>query len=114
MQAASDIFLGWSSAAGFHYYFRQLWDMKGSADTSEMGKNRMHNYAFGCGWTLARAHARSGDRIATGAYLGKGESFDDAIVEFGVCYADQAERDYEKFMGAAASGRIELDTSVNK
>ena len=114
MQAASDIFLGWSSADGFHYYFRQLWDMKGSVDTSEMGKSRMHNYAFGCGWTLARAHARSGDRIATGAYLGKGERFDDATAEFGVRYADQAERDYEKFMAAAANGRIELDTSVNK
>jgi uncharacterized protein (DUF2252 family) len=114
MQAASDIFLGWGSADGYHYYFRQLWDMKGSLETSEMGKSRMTNYAFGCGWTLARAHARSGDRIATAAYLGKGEAFDDAIAEFGMRYADQAERDYDTFMAAAADGRIELDTSVNK
>ena len=114
MQAASDIFLGWSSTEGYHYYFRQLWDMKGSIDTTAMKKSDMKNYAYACGWTLARAHARSGDRIAIGHYLGKSETFDEAMAEFAVRYADQAESDYAKFMEAANGGRIELDTSVNK
>lgn len=114
MQAASDIFLGWSSTEGYHYYFRQLWDMKGSIDTTTMKKSDMKNYAYACGWTLARAHARSGDRIAIGHYLGKSETFDEAMAEFAVRYADQAESDYAKFMEAANGGRIELDTSVNK
>jgi uncharacterized protein (DUF2252 family) len=114
MQAASDIFLGWSSAEGYHYYFRQLWDMKGSIDTTTMKKSDMTDYAVACGWTLARAHARSGDRIAIGRYLGKSENFDEAMAEFAVRYADQAESDYAKFMEAANGGRIELDTSVNK
>jgi predicted alpha/beta hydrolase len=114
MQAASDILLGWSSIGGYHYYFRQLWDMKGSFDTSLAGKSAMQNFGNLCGWTLARAHARSGDRIAIARYLGKGESFDTAIADFATRYADQAERDYEAFMAAADSGRIELDTSANK
>jgi len=114
MQATSDILLGWSSAEGNHYYFRQLWDMKGSFDTSLAGKRALHQYATVCGWTLARGHARSGDRIAIARYLGKGDVFDTAIADFAVRYADQAERDYEAFMAAAKSGRIELDTSVNK
>jgi uncharacterized protein (DUF2252 family) len=114
MQAASDIFLGWSSAEGYHYYFRQLWDMKGSIDTPTMKRADMEKYAYACGWTLARAHARSGDRIAIGHYLGESETFDEAMAEFAVRYADQAEIDYAKFMEAANGGRIELDTSVNK
>jgi uncharacterized protein (DUF2252 family) len=114
MQAASDILLGWSSIGGYHYYFRQLWDMKGSFDTSLAGKSTMHKFANLCGWTLARAHSRSGDRIAIARYLGKGDTFDTAIADFAMRYADQAERDYEAFMAAADSGRIELDTSVNK
>jgi predicted alpha/beta hydrolase len=79
-----------------------------------MKKSDMKKYAYACGWTLARAHARSGDRIAIGHYLGKSENFDEAMAEFAVRYADQAESDYAKFMEAANGGRIELDTSVNK
>ncbi len=114
MQATSDILLGWSSVGENHFYFRQLWDMKGSFDTSLAGKGALHQYASHCGWTLARGHARSGDRIAIARYLGKGDVFDTAIANFGVRYADQAERDYELFMAAGKSGRIRLDTSVNK
>ena len=114
MQATSDILLGWSSNENNHFYFRQLWDMKGSFDSSGADKAAMKHYATMCGWTLARGHARSGDRIAIAHYLGKGEAFDRAIGDFGMRYADQAERDYETFMAAAAAGRIELDTSVNK
>ena len=114
MQAASDIFLGWSSTDKFHFYFRQLWDMKGSAEVDEMNADALTNYAVACGRTLARAHARSGDRVAIAAYLGKGDVFDQAMADFGVVYADQAESDYAEFMSAAASGRITLDTSANK
>jgi uncharacterized protein (DUF2252 family) len=114
MQATSDILLGWSSVGGNHYYFRQLWDMKGSFDTSLADKQAMRQYAAVCGWTLARAHARSGDRIAIARYFGKGDVFETAIADFGVRYADQAERDYQAFMAAAENGRIEVDTSVNK
>jgi uncharacterized protein (DUF2252 family) len=114
MQATSDILLGWSSLGRHHYYFRQLWDMKGSVDTSLTDKRAMHQYATLCGWTLARGHARSGDRIAIARYLGKGDAFDTAIADFAVRYADQAERDYQAFIAAAENGRIQLDTSVNK
>jgi uncharacterized protein (DUF2252 family) len=114
MQATSDILLGWSSSGANHFYFRQLWDMKGSFDTSLANKTAMHQYATACGWTLARGHARSGDRIAIARYLGKSDVFDTAIADFAVRYADQAERDYQTFMAAAEAGRIQLDTSVNK
>ena len=114
MQATSDIILGWSSAGANHYYFRQLWDMKGSFNTFLAKKAAMHQYAAVCGWTLARGHARSGDRIAIARYLGKGDVFETAIADFGMRYADQAEHDYQAFMAAAENGRIELDTSVNK
>ena len=114
MQATSDILLGWASVADIHFYFRQLWDMKGSFDTSAANKHALHQYASICGWTLARGHARSGDRIAIARYLGKNDVFDTAIGKFGLQYADQAESDYEAFMAAADSGRIQLDTSVNK
>jgi len=114
MQATSDILLGWSSAGSNHFYFRQLWDMKGSVDTALADKTAMHQYATVCGWTLARGHARSGDRIAIARYLGKSDVFDTAIADFGVRYAGQAERDYQAFMAAAEGGRIQLDTSVNK
>ncbi len=113
MQATSDILLGWSSVGSDHFYFRQLWDMKGSFDTSRESRSDMKKHASICGWALARGHARSGDRIAIARYLGKGDVFDTAIGDFAVCYADQAERDYEAFMAAAHSGRITLDTSVN-
>lgn len=114
MQATSDILLGWSSADKYHFYFRQLWDMKGSANVASMKPADLERYATACGWTLARAHARSGDRISIGSYLGKGDDFDKAMADFGETYADQAERDYANFMAAADSGRITLDTSANK
>jgi uncharacterized protein (DUF2252 family) len=114
MQAAGDIMLGWASSRKFHFYVRQLWDMKGSFDTSNMTEAELGRYADACGWTLARAHSRSGDRIAIASYLGKGDVFDKALADFGVTYADQAERDYEVFMKAGKSGRIEIDTSANK
>ncbi len=111
MQSASDIFLGWERATGIDgverdFYIRQLYDWKGSADISRMAPKGMGLYARMCGWALARAHARSGDRIAIAAYLGKSQSFDRAIVTFAEDYADQNERDFEKFKKAADSGRI--------
>jgi predicted alpha/beta hydrolase len=91
--------LGWTRTTGLDgverdYYVRQLWDWKFSADIDSMTSSMMQVYAQLCGWTLARGHARSGDRIALAAYLGTGESFDKAISEFAVAYADQNERDY--------------------
>jgi len=99
LQASSDIMLGWIRTEGIDgvdrdYYVRQLWDWKFSADIDSMAPATLTLYGRLCGWTLARGHARSGDRIALGAYLGTGESFDKAIGEFAVAYADQNERDY--------------------
>jgi uncharacterized protein (DUF2252 family) len=99
LQASSDIMLGWIRTVGVDgverdYYVRQLWDWKFSADIDAMTPSTMDVYARLCGWTLARGHARSGDRIAIAAYLGSGEQFDKAIGEFAVAYADQNERDY--------------------
>ena len=98
MQASSDIFLGWDQVEGIDgvqrdFYIRQLRDWKGSADTEQMTPQSMAVYGRLCGWTLARAHARSGDRIAIAAYLGSGKSFDHAIVSFSESYADQNQRD---------------------
>lgn len=111
MQAASDIFLGWCPAAGLEgerdFYVRQLWDWKRSADVERLSPQGFDVYARMCGWTLARAHARSGDRIAIGAYLGAGDSFDQAIAEFSEAYADQNERDHEALVAAIDSGRVE-------
>ena len=99
MQAASDILLGWLPALGFDgtkrdFYVRQLWDGKRSVEVETLPPEGLAIYGRVCGWTLARAHARSGDRIAIGAYLGKGESFDRAIADFSERYADQNELDY--------------------
>ena len=109
MQASSDIFLGWdtSSTAGHHFYWRQFHDMKGSADVEAMNDERMRRYAAICGATLAHAHARSGDPIAISGYLGSGDVFDKALTEFGFNYAEQNTRDYEAFLDAIKSGRIE-------
>jgi uncharacterized protein (DUF2252 family) len=111
MQAASDIFLGWVGTAGFDgkqrdFYVRQLRDWKGSAEIETMLPQGMLAYGEVCGWTLARAHARSGDRIAIAAYLGGGPSFDVAVREFAASYADQNERDHQALVDAIASGRI--------
>jgi len=111
MQASSDIFLGWDQVEGIDgvprdFYVRQLRDWKGSADIDQMTPQSMAVYGRLCGWTLARAHARSGDRVAIAAYLGSGKSFDNAIVSFSESYADQNERDFEALQKAAANGRI--------
>ena len=109
MQAASDIYLGWTKGyqeARF-LYWRQLRDMKGSADVESMVPFGLTFYARQCGWTLARAHARSGDPIAISAYLGKSDKFDQAMTDFSERYADQNERDYEVFLVAIKSGRLE-------
>jgi uncharacterized protein (DUF2252 family) len=109
MQAASDIYLGWTRGRDVqrHFYWRQLRDMKGSVDPELMKPAGLDIYGYACGWTLARAHARSGDPIAISAYLGDGEGFDKSIVEFSERYADQNERDYEAFVKAIRSGRLE-------
>jgi hypothetical protein len=115
MQAASDIFLGWThsrlSVTGKprDYYFRQLKDWKGSAVINGMTAHAMALYGVMCGWTLARAHARSGDRIAMAAYLGKSDSFDRALASFAEAYADQNERDYATLRAAVDSGRLRAD-----
>jgi uncharacterized protein (DUF2252 family) len=110
MQAASDIFLGWERfdwrGSERDYYVRQLRDWKGSADIDAMTVAGMRLWGEMCGWTLARAHARSGDRIAIAAYLGKSEEFDRAIVDFSIAYADQNERDYGLLQRAVARGRL--------
>jgi uncharacterized protein (DUF2252 family) len=115
MQAASDIFLGWERFDWLgderDYYIRQLRDWKGSADIAGMTHAGMELWGRMCGWTLARAHARSGDRVAIAAYLGKSDSFDRAIGKFSVAYADQNERDYQALKEAVASGRLAAETS---
>jgi uncharacterized protein (DUF2252 family) len=118
MQATSDIFLGWvhieSGLDGKErdFYGRQLKDWKGSAEVEQMVPAGMAAYGKLCGWTLARAHARSGDRIAIAAYLGQGTSFDRAIVEFSKAYAEQNERDYKALLAAVESGRITVETGL--
>ncbi|HEY6712064.1 MAG TPA: DUF2252 domain-containing protein [Rubrobacter sp.] len=107
MQAASDIFLGWfRGPAGRDFYWRQLKDMKGSANVEGMSPDELVIYAGLCGWALARAHARSGDRVQISAYLGKSERFDTAIAAFAEAYADQTERDHAALLAAVKSGRV--------
>jgi uncharacterized protein (DUF2252 family) len=118
MQASSDIFLGWLHVeAGIDgqsrdFYGRQLKDWKGSAEIEQMIPSGLSAYGRLCGWTLARAHGRSGDRIAIASYLGKGSSFDRAIVEFSHSYAEQNERDYKALAAAVESGRITADKGL--
>jgi uncharacterized protein (DUF2252 family) len=114
MQAASDIYLGWTKGveANRWLYWRQLRDMKGSADVESLTPFGLVFYARQCGWTLARAHARSGDPIAIAAYLGKSDAFDRSITDFSERYADQNERDYQAFAGAVKSGRLEAIEGV--
>jgi uncharacterized protein (DUF2252 family) len=115
MQAASDIFLGWQRVTGMDgkqrdFYIRQLRDWKFSLETASMVPRGMRLYGQLCGWTLARAHARSGDRIAIAAYLGNSTAFDEAIAQFATAYADQNERDHAALADAAASGRIKTES----
>jgi uncharacterized protein (DUF2252 family) len=117
MQATSDIFLGWQRVTGLDgqtrdFYLRQLRDWKGSADVDTMAPSTMNLYSRVCGATLARAHARSGDRIAIAAYLGKSDVFDLAIADFATAYADQNERDYQAMVDAVSSGRLEAQTGL--
>jgi uncharacterized protein (DUF2252 family) len=117
MQTASDIFLGWqrttvSGLGRTDYYLRQLRDWKYSAPIERMGPGEMADYGELCGWTLARAHARTGDRFAIAAYLGGSGKFEQAVADFGVSYADQTERDHAALAAAAASGLVEARTGV--
>ncbi|CAB5001483.1 unannotated protein [freshwater metagenome] len=109
MQAASDIFLGWTRGpAGKFYYIRQLKDMKGSVDIDALPPAGLIAYADLCGRTLARAHARSADPIAIAGYLGKSGRFDEAMEAYAVSYGAQIEADYERFTQAIAAGEIEI------
>jgi uncharacterized protein (DUF2252 family) len=117
MQAASDIFLGWDRLTGIDgqtrdFYIRQLRDWKGSADVDTMSSSVMTLYARICAATLARAHARSGDRIAIASYLGNSDVFDRAIADFSSAYADQNERDYQTLAQAVDSGRVVAQTGL--
>jgi uncharacterized protein (DUF2252 family) len=114
LQAASDIYLGWTKAHqdGRFMYWRQLRDMKASAAVEQMIPTGLSFYGKLCGWTLARAHARSGDPIAIAAYLGKSNAFDKAIVDFAERYADQNEKDYKAFVKAIKAGRLAAQKGV--
>jgi uncharacterized protein (DUF2252 family) len=108
MQATPDIFLGWARGPGGRdYYFRQLWDMKGSVDTSSLGLQGLGFYGSLCAWSLARAHARSGDAAAIASYLGTADTFDGAIADFSEAYADVNARDHRAFVEAITSGVVE-------
>jgi uncharacterized protein (DUF2252 family) len=116
MQAASDIFLGWVrmevtfDGRTRDFYFRQLWDWKTSADLEAIQPHGLEAYARACGWTLARAHARSGDPVAIAAYLGKSTAFDEAIQAYATAYAERNAADYAALQAAAAAGTIEVET----
>ncbi len=114
MQAVSDIYLGWTKGLDDNrfYYWRQLRDMKASVEIETVKPAGLTVYARLCGWTLARAHARSGDPIAIAAYLGDDDGFDRSIVDFSKRYADQNEQDYEQFVAAIRSGRLEAVEGV--
>jgi len=114
MQAASDIYLGWTKGVqeDRYFYWRQLRDMKASAVVEGMSALVLSFYGTLCGWTLARAHARTGDSVALAEYLGQDDSFDQAIADFSERYADQNEKDYQEFTAAIASGRLEAVTGI--
>ena len=114
MQASSDIYLGWTKGLDVrrHFYWRQLRDMKGSVEAEALAPLGLTFYARTCGWTLARAHARSGDPVAIAEYLGGSDAFDTSITDFSDRYADQNERDYEEFVNAVKSGRLEAREGV--
>ncbi|WP_031487380.1 DUF2252 domain-containing protein [Streptomyces bicolor] len=113
LQAASDVFLGWMSGPeGRAFYWRQLRDMKGSADIAGMSPDDLRSYARLCGTALARAHARSGDRIAIAGYLGKADTFDHAVTDFALSYADQTTADHASLGAAVAAGVIRAEPGV--
>jgi uncharacterized protein (DUF2252 family) len=117
MQAASDIFLGWQRTTGIDgverdFYFRQLRDWKGSLEIAELRPEGLGTYAEVCAWCLARAHARSGDRIAIAGYLGSSPAFENALADFGETYADVNESDHRRLTEAAATGRISAQSDL--
>ena len=117
VQAASDIFLGWEHIIGYDgqphdHYVRQLWDWKASADIDTMSPELLDVYAQICGWTLARAHARSGDRVAIASYLGGSDTFDQALARFAGLYAEQNDLDHQALTAAISSGRMSTQTEV--
>ena len=109
MQAASDIFLGWSRTKTHDYYVRQLRDMKVSADVETFKPSTLVAYATLCGWALSRAHAKTGSAAMIAGYLGSGEQFDEALAQYSAAYADQAERDFKTFQAAIRSGRLSVE-----
>ena len=111
MQATPDILLGWTRApSGRDFYFRQLWDMKGSVDTATLTPAGMSFYGGVCGWALARAHARSGDAVAIAAYLGTGDTFDGAVADFAETYADVNAMDHAAYVATMSGDRVSLPT----
>ena len=117
MQAATDIFLSWQRSPSLDgverdFYIRQLWDWKASADLSRMTEHGLLTYTRACAWSLARSHARSGDRLAIAAYLGKSSRFDRAVARFAVAYADQNELDYRRLIEAVEAGDIEASREL--
>jgi len=117
IQAASDVLLGWCRVTALDgvsrdFHVRQLWDGKGSADVSAMRPALFGPHAEACAWTLARGHARTGDRIAIAAYLGTGDAFDVAVADFAIAYADQNEMDYRLLCDAEKAGRITVERGM--
>jgi uncharacterized protein (DUF2252 family) len=112
MQAASDIFLGWTGLGSIDFYVRQLRDMKLSVSVESLSGSRFVQYCELCGWALARAHARSGDPAQVSGYLGANDTFDRAIASFAEAYADQTERDHAALMSAAQAGRVPTQTGA--
>jgi len=115
MQTVSDILLGWTQlqvrGQQVDFYVRQMWDWKESVDVASMDEATLDVYARECGWTLARAHSRSGDRVALAAYLGSGDALDNAMVQFAEAYAEQNAKDFAALQEAASAGRIEVAAS---
>jgi len=109
MQSASDIFLGWTEGdLDRHFYIRQLKDMKLKPMVEVLTPSTMLQYAEICGWTLAHAHARSGEPVKISGYLGKSDTFDNAIADFAIAYADQSEQDHDVLMKAVRAGKLEV------
>jgi len=111
IQSTADVMLGWTSARlpgeeGHDFYVRQLWNGKGSVDLDIISPVELKNFSCAAAWTLARSHARTGDRFAIAGYLGKGDAFDRAMAKFACSYADQNEADYARFMQAVESGEL--------
>jgi uncharacterized protein (DUF2252 family) len=114
MQATSDIFLGWhhSERTDTDFYWRQLKDMKGSADIEDLDEEGLKAYLSVCSWCLARGHARTGDEIMIRGYLGRNDTFAKALTKFAVAYADQTECDYEALVKAVQSGKVPAETGI--